>query len=332
MPQPTLVTGVSWGMPRRRRQRAAIIGTTGAVGALLLAIGAALAPQPPQAARLSGPLPERDGLHNLWRVRPGVLSGSMPHGEDGFASLADLGVRTVISVDGARPDLERARASGLRTVHIPVRYSGITQEQRDALVIALRTIERPVYVHCHHGRHRGPSAIVLGLVSTGELDPSASVGLLESIGTSHEYAGLYRDVGAATAMPRAEVDGLDIALVPYAQVSGMTAQMAAVDRAFDHLEQLRDNGFRPLDHHPDLDARSEAAQLWRHLDELRGDPELASYPADFSAMLDASVVAAASLRDAFAGARSHAVQHLERLGQSCDRCHADYRDNGRRLQ
>src|SRR4051794_20430730 len=65
---------------------------------------------PPGAARVG----------NALRVTDNLYSGSSPEGDEGFRSLCEWGVRTVISVDGAAPDVERARRFGLRYVHLPV--------------------------------------------------------------------------------------------------------------------------------------------------------------------------------------------------------------------
>jgi ferredoxin len=47
------------------------------------------------AAATAGPTPlEAEGLHNFFRVSDRVYSGSSPDGENGFAALAGLGVRT----------------------------------------------------------------------------------------------------------------------------------------------------------------------------------------------------------------------------------------------
>src|SRR5262249_23747412 len=71
--------------------------------------------QPPQTSpsvprRLEGDAP---GLHNVIELSERLLSGSEPEGDEGFGSLAKLGVKTIVSVDGARPDIDRARANGL---------------------------------------------------------------------------------------------------------------------------------------------------------------------------------------------------------------------------
>src|SRR5262245_33238393 len=62
------------------------------------------------------------GLHNVFRLSAKLYSGSVPEGETGFCSLCSLGVRTIISVDGARPDVATAHRFGLLYVHLPFGY------------------------------------------------------------------------------------------------------------------------------------------------------------------------------------------------------------------
>src|SRR4051794_23849607 len=72
---------------------------------------------------------EAAGLHNIFRVTDRLYSGSSPEGDASFAALRKLGIKTVISVDGARPDVKRARKFGLRYVHLPIGYDGVPREQ-----------------------------------------------------------------------------------------------------------------------------------------------------------------------------------------------------------
>ena len=96
------------------------------------------------------------GIENTFRLSPRLYSGGDPHGVEALAALKELGVRTIISVDGATPDVETARKLGLRYVHLPIGYDGVPREQAVRLVQAVKTLPGPVYVHCHHGKHRGP--------------------------------------------------------------------------------------------------------------------------------------------------------------------------------
>lgn len=86
---------------------------------LIWSLGLGLNPSP--AAEI---LPSTN-LHNVFAVAPRIFSGSSPENEAGFVELAKLGVKTVISVDGAKPDVEMARKHGLKYVHLPIGYDGI---------------------------------------------------------------------------------------------------------------------------------------------------------------------------------------------------------------
>ena len=56
-------------------------------------------------------------LPNAIRLHERVISGGLPEGEQAFAELHTLGIKTVISVDGAKPDAAvpgRRRAGDVR--------------------------------------------------------------------------------------------------------------------------------------------------------------------------------------------------------------------------
>ena len=79
--------------------------------------------------------PERlvaPGIENAFRLSPRLYSGGEPQGEGAFKALKALGVKTIISVDGARPDVETARKFGIRYVHLPVGYHGVPRAGRSA--------------------------------------------------------------------------------------------------------------------------------------------------------------------------------------------------------
>src|SRR6188508_1838179 len=86
---------------------------------LTLAAAVWAAPQPPVAGTSGGvepafqPLPTHD-LENAYRLTDKVLAGAQPEGDKSFAALRDMGVKTIISVDGAKPDVETAHKYGLR--------------------------------------------------------------------------------------------------------------------------------------------------------------------------------------------------------------------------
>src|SRR5688500_5709584 len=91
-------------------------------------------------------------LPNPWQDHPKVISGGLPEGDKAFKELADLGVKTVISVDVAKPDVALAKKYGLRYVHLPHGYDGVPELRAKELAKAVRDLPGPVYIHCHHGK------------------------------------------------------------------------------------------------------------------------------------------------------------------------------------
>ena len=45
------------------------------------------------------------GVHNAFRVSEKIYSGSQPESDAAFAALKNLGVKTIVSVDGGKPEV-----------------------------------------------------------------------------------------------------------------------------------------------------------------------------------------------------------------------------------
>src|SRR5437763_9329790 len=88
------------------------------------ASAAAVAPVAADTAKVDAP-----GMHNVYRLTDQLYSGSYPEGEEGFRTLQKLGVKTILSVDGDRPEVALAKKYGMPYVHIPVGYAGISGAQ-----------------------------------------------------------------------------------------------------------------------------------------------------------------------------------------------------------
>lgn len=264
------------------------------------------------------------GIHNLQKVSDRIYSGSEPHGEEGFASLKQLGVKTVASVDGAKPNIELARKYGLRYVHIPIGYDGVPAEAGLSLARLVRDAEPPIYIHCHHGKHRGPAAAAVACVAAGGMSGQQALAILERAGTSKDYTGLWRDVAAYEPPPA----GAELPeLVEVAQVDSMAAAMASVDRAFDNLKLCRDANWSVPADHPDLVPAQEALQLQEGLHEAaRNLGE--DYDEPMKTWLAGAEALAIELRAALT---AHDLQSAhdtsKRLEQSCKQCHSKYRDH-----
>ncbi|MEC9373608.1 MAG: hypothetical protein VYC34_07180 [Planctomycetota bacterium] len=295
----------------------------------------------PSAGDHSGPITppkmgeakDLPGIHNVILFGDGVYSGSVPEGDAGFDTLQALGIRTIISVDGARPDLERAKSRGMRYVHIPIQYSGIDDDDAMDLAKAMDTVERPIFMHCHHGKHRGPAATAMALVETGEMTAEKGVEMLKLAGTSPSYPGLYRCVGTASAIPEFELMAHETALPEQAQVSGMVEGMAETDAVWERLKLIQKVGWAAPRDHPDLVPAAEAGLLRDLLRTMHDDPEAADYPSSYKAMLKDSEMAALAIEEALVRGERGTAEMEERFAfveRTCKGCQVVFRfDCGR---
>lgn len=270
-------------------------------------------------------LGDRPGLHNLFEVVPGVFSGSLPEGQTGFDTLKGLGIRSVISVDGGATQLDLAEARGMRYVHVPTRYSGITADEQHKIAAALKDLPRPVFVHCHHGKHRGPSATAIGLISLGEMTPEQGTLFQQAAGTSTKYPGLYECVGAGEVINQLAYTLDD--LPARAEVEGLVATMVHIDERFVHLKQIKAAGWASPEDHPDLAPTSEAGMLAEGFRALLADRTTTAAPIDYQRLMQASADAARQLEDALLqGNPAEAAEHFAIIEQGCTDCHTAYRN------
>jgi protein tyrosine phosphatase (PTP) superfamily phosphohydrolase (DUF442 family) len=265
-------------------------------------------------------------LQIFFQASTNVFSGSAPESGNAFQEIKNLGVKTIITVDGARPDIETAHKYGLRYVHLPVGYGGISAQRQAELITIAKAANEPIYVHCHHGQHRGPAAVAVICEATAGWTTNQAVSWLKQAGTSPEYAGLYRSV-TEFPLPGAAVS-VDASKLPeIARESSLVDTMVEIDKTFDWLKAAQKLSW---DKPPGAISAQEAASLlWEHFRELARDKEISSRPQNFYQKLATAEKAAYRLKDLLGTAgepvapRDHAFQTL---GATCRACHKQYRD------
>lgn len=267
------------------------------------------------------------GLHNVYRLGDTIYSGSSPDDDSAFTSLAQLGIKTIISVDGAAPDLEAARAHGMRYVHLPITYSSVPHETLIGLVRATQELPGPIYVHCHHGKHRGPAAAVaVWRCLDHGITSEQAVATMKLIGTADRYQGLYESVRDLRCPTAAELKGAKSELPELSHVPPLAKTMADIDRMWDRVAVpvvARNSTTLSMQ----LTTAYDIAELFREAARL-GDvpsemqPEFKDIEIDLEKLADVikdevRQPAEVSTRreDAVAQVKAH-----------CDHCHAKFRD------
>ena len=272
-----------------------------------------------------------DSLPNALQINARLISGGLPKGEEAFAQLRDLGVKTIISVDGATPDVATAEKYGLRYVHLPHGYDGISSERSRELAKAIRDLPGPIYLHCHHGKHRSPAAAATACRALNWLDERKADEVLVLAGTSPHYLGLFAAVRETNPLEPAELDHLKVdfrATVPLPEVA---EAMVAMDQHFEQLEQLAANDWQPLPRHPALKPAHEALLLREQFTELLRTETVRAEPEAYRQQLKAGEAIAKQLEELLRGEATPersvaAAAQLKALKANCTQCHRQYRD------
>ncbi len=287
---------------------------------------------PPAKPRRQAAVPirriESRHLPNSYRLTDKVISGGQPDGDAAFAELSALGVKTIISVDGARPDVAAAKKFGLRYVHLPHGYDGIADDRLKELAKAVRDLPGPIYIHCHHGKHRSPAAAAAACVTVGMLEAADALTVLKIAGTSPSYRGLFSAVASAKKVDPAVLNMLPVEFREVATVPPLADAMVAIEHIHDRLKAIAAAGWKPPADHPDLEPAHEALMLKEEFAELLRTEMVKKRPPRFVAMLHASDEAAGQLEAALRTLRDvrQATAAFAKISSNCQACHQSFRD------
>lgn len=269
------------------------------------------------------------GVHNVVAYTETLLSGGWPESSQGLKTLKAMGIKTIIDVDGAKPDVERARELGMRYVHLPFGYDGVPRERQLEIARAVRDLEKPIYLHCHHGKHRSAAGLASVCVTLGLLTQEQALAKMHVSGTAPNYKGLFASVAQATFADKAQLDQMPDTFPSTWQTENIVDAMVAIDAAADHLKSIQKAGWKVPASHPDLVPAAEAGQLADLLRNLKDDPSVIKQPKELTRwLLDASTLA--TDLETQLTTDSTNVQKLDGqfkfIMQSCKHCHSQYRD------
>lgn len=316
------------------------VGHWSLVFALLLVVGCSQKVPAPQV-KIDRPSSQKieklttRHLPNAVRVHAKVISGGLPAGLPAFEELRSLGVKTVISVDGALPDLVSAENCGLRYVHLPHGYDGIPATRAAELAKAVRDLPGPIYIHCHHGKHRSPAAAATACVAAGLIDHSAALTVLQIAGTSPHYRGLFESTESAEPLDQALLNQLHADFPAAGKLPAMAEAMVALEQTHEHLKAFEKAGWKQLPGKPDLTPEHEALLLREHYAELLRSEVVQQQPDRFRQLLTEAETQAHKLEDALRAWNAASAAErlpemipaaLQAINDNCQTCHQAFRD------
>jgi len=283
---------------------------------------------------------DHDDLHNVYRLSQNIISGSEPEGENALIKIAAMGVKTILSVDGKVPDAETALRHGMRYVHVPIRYRGISSEELVQIAKTFRELPGPFYVHCFHGKHRGPAAAAVGrLVLDGAPRDQAIAEMRQWCGTAGDYEGLYRTIASGDIPSPEETAAYAWSFPAAFEFKGFRHSMIEVSRTHDNLKSLHKISWAVDPTHPDLDPVHEARQLAQSFEQIMALAAASDEPADFQGWLADAFESSRALHERLQSKDDHqsggiAADRLAEIDRaysainaSCKACHAAYRND-----
>jgi protein tyrosine phosphatase (PTP) superfamily phosphohydrolase (DUF442 family) len=243
------------------------------------------------------------GLPRFLRWTDALAQGARPQGDEGFRTLAALGFKTILCVDGAQPDAQTARRYKMRTVHVPIGFDHVDSE---GIVATVRNAKEPIYVHDGNG---GPRALAAAMIARREkerLSTAETLRAASAVGDLRQHGALYLAVSSFQSPERVNHD-LPEAVEP----RPLQAKMIAIDEHWQRLRKAKATRWREW-------PRDDALALAK----LMASPD---HPKLSRAMLDAQTTArmlALSLQKAQPDKADRAYRRLQ---ESCTRCHAQHR-------
>ena len=269
------------------------------------------------------------GLHQVVAYVSDIYSGAVPEGDEGFESLKAMGVKTIISVDGAKSQLSKAQKQGLRYVHLPFGYDGVPRERQLQIARAVRDLEHPIYIHCHHGKHRSAAGTASAAVTLGLITVEQAIARMKVSGTSPNYKGLYETVQSTQPALISEMDQVSNEFPEVWQTENMVDAMVAIDVAHDHLKAIQKAHWKVPAEHPDLIPVSEAARLADLLRNLKDDEHVHKESEQLRDWFLKASAQVTELETQLLVDQSQAQKLdglFKQVTQSCKDCHAVYRN------
>jgi protein tyrosine phosphatase (PTP) superfamily phosphohydrolase (DUF442 family) len=270
---------------------------------------------------------EIPGIHNAFRVTEKIYSGSQPEGDAAFAALEKFGIKTIVSVDGSKPDVDAARKHGFRYVHLPFGYAGVPTNRIAELARLTAELNGPFFVHCHHGLHRGPAAVAIMCEASEGWTPDRANAWLQQAGTAADYPGLYRSAREFKMPNVAELAAVK-ELPEIAEPSSLVEAMLQIDSHLDWLKQSQKSGWKVPPDHADISPEHEATMLWEQFTEMIRTEDTKQRPEDFRARLTDAQRATDALRKLLKDSPEQSAidAQFKVATQTCSACHKKYRN------
>ena len=252
-------------------------------------------------------------------VSASIRTGNTPRVESDFETLQKLGIKTIVSVDGARPNADLANRYGLRYVHLPVGYGQIPRN-RIVEICQLSKTDKIIFVHCHLGKNRGPACAVAAAVALGELQREVAPRVLQNCGLDEHYAQLLDSALNAEPITDAEMSRDTFHFSEYVEPPSLVRRMLEMERLLDELEKRASQP--PGD---PTQFSSLSLLLLEEFKELKRLPEADAFSPELRSITQQIRELSSTIEQTSDQPTERMADQLLSIRRSCQSCHQSHR-------
>lgn len=248
-------------------------------------------------------------------VDAALYRGAAPETPEEFAFLKQIGIKTIISVDRAKPNLAVAESLGIRYVQIPIGYAKVPRDAALDFLKAMRmsSVAKPVYLHCHAGKFRAGAMAATYRVAVDKWSNDSAFAEFLRLGGSDKYKGLNHSILAFARPTDQEIEKHVFDPDKAPEPAPLAERMSDIDRLFDEVKKLSGDS---------LEMGGNAQALEEHFAEI--ERTRACKPCDSAAYVD---MKAMSLRfQLMRKTKSFPKEQVDAADQACNRCHERIRN------
>jgi protein tyrosine phosphatase (PTP) superfamily phosphohydrolase (DUF442 family) len=269
-------------------------------------------------------------LPAAFRFSDKLISGAAPDTDDAFEALQELGVKTIISVDGDFPDEERAEKYGMKYVHLPIPYKEVPKERALELAKAVRDLPGPIFMHCACGKLRSPAAAGVVSVILGSFTKADAWNALVQAKGPGNYVRMYQSTQEFDKVDPALLDNLHPQFKAKADVARITTKMDEMYKPWARIDEARRLGWIIPEARKDLKVEDDILKIIDISIEIGKWPEMRKTDAMIKMRAENETELAKFLQTWRKAAGDDRPKELTKsffqMTKSCDTCHDEYRN------
>jgi protein tyrosine phosphatase (PTP) superfamily phosphohydrolase (DUF442 family) len=283
-------------------------------------------PTPPEVIH-----PIRDKrLPSAFRFSDKLITGASPDSDDCYEALQELGVKTIISVDGEFPDETRAEKYGMKYIHLPIPYKEVPKERALELAKAVRDMPGPIFMHCACGRLRSPAAAGVVSVILGSMSKMDAWNALVQAKSPGNYVRMYQCTQEFEKVDPVVLDNLRPEFKAKADVARITTRMDDMYKPWSRLDEARRLGWQIPETRKDLKVEEDILKIIDISIEISKWPEMRKTDAMVKMRADNESELAKFLQLWRKSSGDDRAKELTKgffqMTKSCDLCHDEYRN------